>query len=591
MLLRRAVPLLALVLLATPLSPARAQTPAPRVTGLSADLLADLDAGERSRLASVLAAPGEPTRTVSVVSTAGGRLRIDTLDVAARGASRARSLLGAQPGVSFTSLASPTHALVDPYAPQQWALPHLHAPALRVAQGAVRPVVAVIDSGVDAGHPDLDAVLVGGYDATTATSGTPADGDGHGTHVSGIIGAEVDNGVGGEGLLSNVALMPVKALDDTGAGNTAWAAAGLVWAVDHGAGVANLSLGGADDDPALRAAVAWAESHGVVVVAAAGNEAQRGDAPSYPGAYPTVLAVGATDEQDARAAFSNTGPYLDVVAPGVDVLSTCPVDDYCWMSGTSMASPYAAAVTAAVRARFPALTPAQVRARVTGTAHDLGPVGVDDEYGSGEVDPLRALDPAVVPTAVPAAPVITGTRADDRSLSVSWGPPAAGARVTAYRLALLRTGVATRYVTVAASARHVTATRLLNGTSYAVRVQAASAAGWSATSRTVRITPRTVSSAPRSPRLTAGSTRDRAVGVTATWLAPATTGGTPLTTYVVRVRRVGTRVDVARAVTAAHRSLVVTGLLRGARYTLTVQAKNAAGSSALSSRSGSVTAR
>lgn len=158
-----------------------------------------------------------------------------------------------------------------------------------------------------------------------------------------------------------------------------------------GARVINLSLGGPTFSPAQQTAVAYARSQGAVVVAASGNHKEVGNPVTYPAAYAGVLAVGATTPTDTIAAFSNTGPYLDLAAPGVGIV-VFGNDDLLYIGdGTSYAAPYVAGLAAQLRAANPALTPAQVDQALTSTAIELGPAGRDDTFGHGLINPLSAL--------------------------------------------------------------------------------------------------------------------------------------------------------------------------------------------------------
>lgn len=569
--------LLAVTASFTPAPPAQAGTPDPVDTAsaledLPSAVLADLSGSERAVLDAATPGRGERTREVSVVRTTGGQLRIDAVTVAAGDATGVARLLDGQPSVEYASVAQPVRAFADPYAGSQWALPRLRADEVRTLQGAAAPaVVAVLDTGVDATHPDLDDVLVAGTSILTRGVGLPADGNGHGTHVSGIIGAEVGNGIGGEGLLAGVRIMPVKVLGDDGSGTTSGVAQGVVWAVDHGADVINMSLGGPASDPALLSAIEYAESRDVVVAAAMGNEHASGNPTSYPAAYPSVLAVGATDSADARGSFSNTGAHIDVVAPGVSILSTLP-GGYGYASGTSMATPYAAAAAAAVRAKHPALTAAQVRARLTATAQDLGAEGFDPSFGWGIIDPASALTASALTTApaVPGAPASVTVTPADRSLGVSWS--VAGAAISSYRVtATDSSGAVTSILSADTSA---TLAGLANGADYQVRVEASNDQGTGPASSAVSARPRTTPGAPVVDGANAGDG-----WVALTWRAPGADGGSPITGYQVTART-PSQVPVVQVTAAGATSATLTGLVNGASYELSVLAQNAAGFSA-----------
>lgn len=187
---------------------------------------------------------------------------------------------------------------------EQWGARKVAAPrAWDTARGSGSVVVAVLDTGVELGHPDLrGAAWVPGYDFVNGDS-DPADDQGHGTAVAGVAAATTNNGVGVAGICWTCSLMAVKVLDANGSGSTSTIARGIVWATDHGADVINLSLGGPGSTQTLADAVAYAASKGVTLVAAAGNNGTS--SPFYPAAYSAVISVGATDGSDRRYSWSN----------------------------------------------------------------------------------------------------------------------------------------------------------------------------------------------------------------------------------------------------------------------------------------------
>jgi len=280
----------------------------------------------------------------------------------------------------------------DAYRGYQWALDRLHAEdAWETATGA-GAVVAVVDTGVDGSHPDLlGRLTTDGHDYITGAGDGRLDENSHGTHVAGIIAATSGNRVGTAGLAPQAKIMPLRVLDASGAGWSSDIAKAIMYATDHGADVVNLSLGGPDQDSVTATAVKYAVSHGVIVLAAAGNERTTGNATSYPAAYPGVIAVASTDQGDASSSFSNTGTYVDVSAPGGRILSTVP-GSWAYKSGTSMATPYVSAAAAlAVDATDGAITPATFEQAVTGSAEDLGTAGWDPQFGFGLISPLHLL--------------------------------------------------------------------------------------------------------------------------------------------------------------------------------------------------------
>jgi subtilisin family serine protease len=219
------------------------------------------------------------------------------------------------------------------------------------------------------------------------------DGYGHGTHVSGIVAAKGNNGLGVAGVAWDCRLMVVKVLDDLGDGWYSDVAAGLVYATDNGAQIANLSLGGTEDNPLMADAVDYAEAQGTLVVAAAGNIAHGHHAVLYPAAYDNALAVAASDANDWRASFSCYGPEVDLAAPGSSVYSTCQGGGYCYKSGTSMAAPHVAGLAALIWSYRPTYTVTQVKETMIDTAHDIEGPGWDEYTGWGRIDAPRALVP------------------------------------------------------------------------------------------------------------------------------------------------------------------------------------------------------
>jgi subtilisin len=261
-------------------------------------------------------------------------------------------------------------------------------------QGGAGARVAVLDTGVDCGHPDLAGGCV--YGPNFASAGDPFDGHGHGTHVAGIIGAR-DNGVGTIGVAPEATIFAVKVLGDGGSGAWSWVAAGIDWAVANNIDVINMSLSGTAGSIALADAVAAAQAAGVLVVSAAGNSGCCNTV-GYPARYAGSMAVGAVDVNDVVANFSSTGPEVDVTAPGVAVRApvptgTCALCDpsgYKSLNGTSMAAPHVAGVGALLMSR--GRTAAQAWYAMTITARDLGAAGFDTVYGYGRVNALAAVD-------------------------------------------------------------------------------------------------------------------------------------------------------------------------------------------------------
>ena len=277
------------------------------------------------------------------------------------------------------------------YGPYQWNLPAIETErGWKLSRGSDDVVIAVLDTGVQLDHPDLKGRIAKGVNLVG--EGDPEDDVGHGTHVAGIIAATVNNGEGVAGLSWHGRIMPVKVLDSTGSGTTYSVAEGIIWATDHGADVINMSLGNYASAEFLHDAIRYAYNHGVVLVAASGND--NTDQPGYPAAYPEVIAVAATDAGDNRAPYSNYGDYIDVAAPGDAIASTYPDNQYAALSGTSMASPHVAALAGLIKSVNPELTNEEIADIMRKTAVDLGDKGRDVYFGYGRIDIMRALEAA-----------------------------------------------------------------------------------------------------------------------------------------------------------------------------------------------------
>lgn len=243
----------------------------------------------------------------------------------------------------------------DPYfdSGSQWDITKVQAgEAWDITHGDPAIQVAVLDTGIDTTHPDLAGKVVSSVNFSS--SPTSLDLYGHGTHVAGTIAAATNNGLGVAGLGYDSTLVNVKVMADNGTGDYAALIQGITWAADHGAKVINMSLGGFSASSALKDAINYAWNKGLVIVAAAGNSGT--DTPFYPAYYTNAIAVAATDSSDYKASFSNYGDWVDIAAPGVNIVSTVPADNvplgsasgYRYLSGTSMASPHVAGLAALV---------------------------------------------------------------------------------------------------------------------------------------------------------------------------------------------------------------------------------------------------
>lgn len=243
--------------------------------------------------------------------------------------------------------------------------------------------IAVLDTGIDLGHPDLKANVRGGVDLVNRDD-VPQDDNGHGTGVAGILAAAQD-GRGLIGVAPGIKLWAVKMLRYDEQGSIADLIRGIEWAVDQGVEIINMSLGTNEDNPALHEAIKAAYARGVLLVAASGNQ---GDRVLYPAAYPEVIAVAATDKRDRRAWFSNMGPQVELAAPGAELLTTGLEGGYQVVNGTSFAVPHVTGTAALLFAT--GLRDAQaVRQRLAQSAEDLG-LSLSAQ-GYGLVDAERAV--------------------------------------------------------------------------------------------------------------------------------------------------------------------------------------------------------
>lgn len=253
-----------------------------------------------------------------------------------------------EPNYRVRIYSEPVEPPNDPIFDRQWGLEMINARAgWKETMGSEEVIIAIVDSGIDHTHPDLDDKVVAGCNFTVGipggVPGLPGDDNKHGTHVGGIAAAETGNGIGVAGVAWRCQLMPVKVLTADGYGEWAGIADGIRWAADNGAHVINLSLGGSDYSRFLQEAVEYALEKNVVVVAAAGNEFKYYD-DTYPAACTGVISVGALKSDVTTAFFSTKGSHVFLAAPGQGIYSTVPPTvtgkEYDSLRGTSMAAPF-----------------------------------------------------------------------------------------------------------------------------------------------------------------------------------------------------------------------------------------------------------
>lgn len=275
----------------------------------------------------------------------------------------------------------------DPHYAKQWWVPYVKAERAwtHVGMQQKKVVVAVIDSGVDVHHEDLKGrIEPGGFNFPSNNSNV-TDIHGHGTQVSGVIAAELGNGKGITGIAGafEVSLLPLKISTDDGKSTVSNLIKAVNYAVEKKVDVINISLGGPRSSQFEKDAIQHAIDEGIVIVAAAGNGALKGNAVNYPASYEEVISVGAIDQFSKRASFSNYNAYVDLVAPGVGLYTTSPYHSYKSVNGTSFSAPVVSGTVAMMKAIRPELTNDEVADLLTATATDVGPIGRDDEFGAG----------------------------------------------------------------------------------------------------------------------------------------------------------------------------------------------------------------
>jgi thermitase len=273
----------------------------------------------------------------------------------------------------------------DPRFDAQWGLKKDRFPGAWTDSRGAGAKIAVVDSGIDRAHPDIGKIsaqkdLVNG-DAVADERYE------HGTHVAGIAAALTNNGRGVAGGCPGCRLLVAKVLDSRGITTDADAVAGIGWSVNHGADVVNLSFSGGGRSGILEAAIDHAKGSGAVVVAAAGNKGTN--VPQYPAAYPAAIAVSATNANDTLAGFSSRGNWVDLSAPGTNILSTVGGGGYGEESGTSESAPFVSALAGLLASQGKSAD--QIRLRMQSTATDLGPEGDDPKFGHGRIDAARAV--------------------------------------------------------------------------------------------------------------------------------------------------------------------------------------------------------
>ena len=319
-----------------------------------------------------------------------------------------------------------------------WGINKIGAPSAWSQSAGNGIQVAIMDTGIDPQHNDLTQNIDFGISFDKGKISTNQndwkDQNGHGTHVAGTIAA-VNNDFGVVGNAHSTGLYAVRVLDSTGSGFISDVIAGIDWAVKGPDGVIgtfddsdviSMSLGTSSDIPVFHEALDNAYAAGIVLVAAAGNSGDGNpntEETHFPAAYDSVIAVGATNSNDIAPSWTNSGGYVELVAPGVFIQSTYTGNAYAFLSGTSMSTPHVSGTVALMLAANPSLSPDQIRANLIATATDLGPSGWDSIYGNGLVNAQDAVNSVITsPPDVPP-PVNNAPDALDDSASTNEDTP------------------------------------------------------------------------------------------------------------------------------------------------------------------------
>ncbi len=360
--------------------------------------------GIRSTLNDVGAIPvsaGEPAVTVTyTVERPAGDADIVTTRVP--DAARADALvdeLASRPRVAAAEIDTVFAALgTDPERGRQWGLDLLEADDAFEHGNACGQTIAVVDSGVDGDHPDLQGIVRTGKNMVSRGIGA-TDRSGHGTEVAGVAAAGYHNGRGISGMAPGARVLPIGIEDAAGQMRASDLAQAIRYAIRHDATVINLSLGGPVRSSNVEYWLERANEAGIAVIASAGNAFANDNPTIWPAASPWTIAVGAVAPTGVWAPFSSTGRYVDLVAPGVAVLTTARGGHYVAGNGTSLSAPFVTAAAAMLRAKDGALTPTQLRRLLIDSATDAGPAGWDPRFGHGVVDPGAALQAIAGPPA------------------------------------------------------------------------------------------------------------------------------------------------------------------------------------------------
>jgi len=277
----------------------------------------------------------------------------------------------------------------DSYYSEQWGLKKIEIEeAWKINEGENDVIIAVLDSGLDLAHLDLQANIKSSYDFVNDDADA-SDDNGHGSMVAGIIGAVKNNSIGISGVAPKCKIMPLKVLDSEGYGTYADVADAIIYAADNGAKVINLSLGGYAYSQYLQDAINYAFNKNCVIVASAGNN--NTDEPFYPAACANVISVSSINKDNNKSTFANYGNYIDLVAPGEQIISCDLNNNYRYGNGTSYSAPFVSGVAGLLFSANKNISNLDLMSKLFSSAKDLGQTGYDNEYGYGLIDAYAAL--------------------------------------------------------------------------------------------------------------------------------------------------------------------------------------------------------
>lgn len=490
-------------------------------------------------------------------------------------------LLARHPHLKFAELdglVSPSLSSNDPYLGSEWHIGKIGASSAWDVSLGSNTTIAVLDTGVDATHPDLASSIVPGWNfyANTADTGDVYN---HGTAVAGAAAASINNAIGVAGVAGKAQIMPIKVSDDTGTGSWSAMAQGLTYAADKGVRVANISymVGGV---ASVQSAAQYMKNKNGLVFVSAGN---TGAEVTY-AATSTLVPVAATDSADARSSFSTYGAYVALAAPGQGIYTLSKGGGYQSASGTSFSSPVAAGVAALVMAANPQLSSSQVESILYSTALDLGAAGRDPYFGWGRVNANAAVQAAlttvavdtVPPTASIAAPLASSTVSGLVNVDVG-----ASDNVAVTRVDLLVNGTVVASDSVAPFALTWDSTSVANGMS-SLAVVAYDAAGNQGTSASVSVNVANAVAADTAPPAVAFAKPLGGAVVSGTVSVTTSASDNAGSTGITQVLYIDGR-QVASATGASLSYSWNTRKLASGNHSLTVRAVDAAGNASSSS--------